>query len=463
MIKILIALLITVLYINVFQLPYAVWTFPLTQNWFTDNGLILFQDVIYHHTPLPLFLLYFLSKIFGNGASMLQISSFLLSTIFGLGVYLVGAQISQKIGKVSFVIFLFTFPAMFNNFNIEEMTAALLTLFSMYFFTHFLKAESVLFLFYAGIFFGLGVMGKQSAVGIVFAFTIVLLWFSVKKKRTTSIKKAFLFLVVGGAVGVSPVLIYYFIHNALGDFLYWNILFNLTIYPQQTQPRAISDGLFYGGWIMLSILPGFILLWKRELKRDVRLKLLLVVLATLFLSPSLLPSFHAYKLLIFYPYAIIIWSSIWMYRRYKILLFFLVLGLITMLLPMKAFYFDYFPQNLFHREYILDYGEDELKVVEWIKKNTDKNEKIMNLGNHYITTLSERLPKNRYVYIFPWLVMPYDTSTKEILSDPPRIVVLDKQVLEDWPVLKEWGFVRFVKASYRKKTSYGTYEIYTAQ
>lgn len=451
------------IYINTFQLPYAVWTFPLTQNWFTDNGLVIFKDIIYHHTPLPLFFLYAMSKIFGNGAIMLQVSSLLLSVVLGIGVYLVGRQISKNTGIVSLVIFLFTFPPMFNNFHIEEIIATIFTLYAVYFSVIFFKTKLPRFLFFTGICVGLGFMAKQIMAGVVPAIGVSLLLNMKNDFNIPLMRKGIVFFLIGISLAITPILFYFFINNALVDFFYWNVTFNLTVYPSQSAPIALGEGLKMSGWLFMSVIGGIVLLRREKLNASIRFICILLILGTIFLSPSLLPSFHSYKILLFYPYPVILWSVLLASRRNLVNTLILLIGFALFFPVAKTFYLDYVPQNIFHNDYILEYGDDELKVVAWIKNNTVKNERIMNLGHHYITTLAERLPKNRYVYIFPWLVMPYEASTKEILSDPPRIVIIDKQVLEDWPVLKEWEYVRFVIANYRKEASYGTYEIYTAK
>lgn len=451
------------MYITIFQLPYAVWTFPLTQNWFTDNGLVIFKDVIYHHTPLTLFFFYAMSKIFGNGAFMLQISSFLLSILLAIGIYLLGKQISKKVGVISLFIFLLTFPPMFNNFNAEEMAASICTLFAVYFSILFFKSKTSLSLFLTGICIGLAFMAKQAAVGIFPAIGIATLLNMKNHPGTPLVRRGIVFFIAGVFLVIIPILFYFFINNALDDFLYWNIIFNLTIYPSQSAPFGLGEGLLMSGWLFLSILGGIVLLLTEKLSYSVRIITIFMILATLLLSPSLLPSFHAYKILLFYPYPIILWSILLISRHSFFNILILLLGF-TLFFPIaKSFYIDYVPQNIFQNNYILEYGDNELKVVEWIKKNTGKNEKIMNLGHHYITTLAKRLPANKYVYIFPWLIMPYNVSTREILASHPRVVIIDEQVLIDWPTLNKWRFINYVKVNYKKIISYGTYEIYTLE
>lgn len=466
--KALLILLPAFAYLKVYLIPYAVWFFALTQNWFSENGLILYRDVIYHHTPLPLFFLFSLAKFLGNTPEMLRFASFILTIFFGYGVYLTGKQISQKTGDTVLPLFFITFLALFDNFNIEEMFASLLSLYTVFFFLKFWQNRSFAWLFLAGFFTALGLMSKQVAIGIVPALMIATWWYLSKnlpadrqgRKLSSFFLKGSSSFLLGFSLAITPFILYYFFNQALADFFYWNFTFNLTAYPQQSTPYALKEGFQIGSWLFLAIIPAA-LLWRRGgLKAEMRFKLLVIILAALFLLPSLLPSFLGYKILAFYPYPLLLWAILWQFRRKKLIIPFLIAGLILFLIPAKPFYLHYFPQNLFQKELIIDYGENELKVVDWLLENTTTKEKIMNLGHHYITTLAQRLPANKYVTFFPWLVMPYDQSTKAILADPPRVVILDNQTILDFPILNQWPFLSHLRSDYQVVATYGTYEIF---
>jgi len=462
--KALLILLPGLAYFSTYLIPYAVWFFALTQNWFSENGLVLFRDVIYHHTPFPLFFLFSLSKFLGNTPEMLRFASFLLTIFFGYGVYLTGKQISQKIGATALGLFSITFLPLFDNFHIEEMFASILSLYAVFFFLKFWQNRSFSWLFLTGFSTALGLMSKQVIIGIVPAFIIATLWYLSKKRESISFfLKGSSFFLLGFSLTITPFILYYFFNQALSDFFYWNVIFNLTTYPQQSIPYGLKEGFQNGSWLFLAIIPAALLWRQEELNIEIRFKLLIITLATVFLLPSLLPSFLSYKILAFYPYPLFLWAILWQFRGKKLIIPFLIAGLILFLIPAKTFYLDYLPQNLFQKELIIDYGQNELKVVDWLLENTTAEEKIMNLGHHYITTLAQRLPANKYVYLFPWLVMPYDKSTQEILADPPRVVILDNQTILDFPSLNQWPFLSHLRSDYQVVAAYETYEIFVSK
>lgn len=448
-------------YFGIFQLPYYVWAFALSQNWFTQNGLILFKDVIYHHTQLPLFVLLGMSQLFGNTADMLRISSFILLIFFGFGIFLFGRKISEKVGLISFAIFLITFFPLFQNFNIEEMMASAFCLYSVYFFFRFWDRLFPLQLLLSGVFAALAIMSKQSVGLIIVVYLLVAgLQFFENRKLKASLIKGSLYFMVGGLLGTLPFFAYYLVTNSLGNFLYWNIIFNFTIYPKQSTPYAFKEGMAAAGWLFVSLTPALYIIFK-EKTRTLKLPLVLLTLSTIFLSTSLLPSFLGYKILPFYPYPLILWAIVLTRFNKSLIKVFVVLGAILLLPILKSFYIDYLPTDAFNKGFIVDYGEDELKVVSWLEENTIYKEPIMNLGNHYVTTLAKRLPQNKYVYLFPWLVSPFDESTREILNDPPHIVIIDWRTFSDFPVLNKWPFISYVKNNYKSVVRYGTYEIFS--
>ncbi|MBI2613569.1 MAG: glycosyltransferase family 39 protein [Candidatus Levybacteria bacterium] len=449
-------------YFGIYQLPYYVWTFALTQNWFTDNGLILFKDIIYHHTQLPLFALFGMSKILGNTPDMMRASSFILLIVFSFGILLLGRKISKKVGNISFAIFLLTFFTLFHNFHIEEMMASLFCIYATFFYLKFWDKLSSWWIFFSGIFVSLGIMSKQSVGLIILVFLLASVWqIRRNKKLVKTTIKGFMYFFLGLLIAATPFFFYYFVNHSLGDFFYWNIIFNFTIYPKQSIPYALKDGMIAAGWLLFSIIPSIYLLFTKLINKELRFPLILLTLCAVFLSTSLLPSFLTYKALPFYPYPLIIWGILLVNIDKRILKIFIVTGLLLLLPAIKSFYVDYLPTDAFNNRFILDYGDSELKIVDWLKKNTIYKEKIMNLGHHYVTTLARRLPQNRYVYLFPWLVSPFDVSTKEILKNPPKTVVVDWRTFDDFPVLHKWQFIDYVKTNYKLVAKYDSYEIFS--
>lgn len=302
------------LFVGIFYLPYAIWSFPLSINWFMQNDYVLFRDIVYHHTPMPLFILNALSHIFGNTYEMLQITSYLLALILGYGIYFTGKTITRKVGISTLFLFVITLFTIGSNFNIEEMLAALFSLYAAFFFLKYRHSKASGFIIACGMFVALGVMSKQTAIGIIPAIGIILLWdtLTLKKNKIKALLKTTVYGLVGVGIVTVPIIIYFATRGALADFWYWNVTYNLFVYPaayaKQAPTPNIIGGLANGMWIILAFVSGVLLMIHKHVSLDVKKQTLLFLIALITLLPALLPSFHVYKLITIYPYALILLS-----------------------------------------------------------------------------------------------------------------------------------------------------------
>src|SRR5581483_2065311 len=450
---------------NIFQLPYAVWELPLTQNWLFSNGLTLYKDVVYPHPPVTLYSIFALSRVFGSTPYLLRYLSFFLAIIFGYGVFLVGKQISEKVGQTSLVIFIITFFALLSDFNFEEMFAAIFTIYSTVFFLKFLKRQRLRDVFLCGLLVGLALLSKQGVIGIILAYVITLSFYLFRNKKKVKDFKSFVFKTcVDFACGVLlpalPFIVYFYLKSGFADFFYWNVIFNVTIYPAQSTPYALKDGLVLGAWLFLSLVPGLLLLFEKRKKEEQLLPILLMLCSVIFLIPVLLPSYLIFKIIALYPYAIILWALAWNDRKIRFIPFLLLVGSILVFFTvLKPYYLEYLPSNLFQNQFTYDTTNDDLQVANWLQTNTKPEQKIMNLGNHYIYTLSKRLPQNKYVYVLPWLVSPFDKTSQDIIKNPPKIVIVNRNMVKDDPAYLNWEWLSFLNSHYAVLQKFGDYEI----
>lgn len=106
-------------------------------------------------------------------------------------------------------------------------------------------------------------------------------------------------------------------------------------------------------------------------------------------------------------------------------------------------------------QYLVSYGKEEFEVSKWINENTESNEKIINYGSEMIYLFADRLPKNKYVEPFPYLLQPYDVSTKIFTDNPPLVVVYDKSLPADHRGLDKWPFLTYLNQGYEVVGTYG--------
>lgn len=455
------------LFTGIFFLPYAIWSFPLSINWFFENGLLMYRDIIYHHPPLPLFILLGASKILGNTEWMLRIVSYFLALGFCYSVYFLARRIQRNVAVVALFLLVVTFFPIASNFNLEEMLASLFSVLAAAFFFHYRKTRTLTFLITSGACVGAAVMSKQIAVGTIPAMMVVLLYDQWKNKPRVilyNLIKSTLFLVGGIFLIVIPCILYFYLRNGLSDFFYWNIIYNLTVYPKayaQYSPVADwTEAMKNGLWILLAVVSGIILFFKKKNQVEMRKKLMFLLVATSSFLPALLPSFHTYKFLSMYPYPLLLLALAVVHLTYIKRYMFIVVALAFFIVPLKVFYVDFFLPFFPTSEFIREYGEDAENVMKWLTNNTYNKERVVNLGHHYITTKTRLLPHNKYMAPFPWLLLPFDQSSDDIMADPPRIVIVDNAHIEQFPILNTWPFLQYVKKHYKHTAAFGTYEIF---
>lgn len=454
-----------------FYTPYGFNASAITENWFIENGIIIYKDFVLHHTPLLRFILYGFSKVFGNNAHTLRLYSFVVAEIMAVLVYLSSKRISKKSASFSMLLFgILMFP-LFNNFHLEEATVAVLLLASIYFTFRYIDMRKKTAVFMVGVFLASSVMVKQNAVFASIPLVLVVLLDGLRRK--TGIKKiigSFVSLSLGILVVVLPIIYYFYANNALYDFFYYNVIFNLTIYKEHATAYALTGGIQRAWPLVLAFFPLGYIIWQKRENTQFFLKAVLLFLLIPLLLPALLPSFLPVRLLPLFGSSVLAWgvvaeeSFVEKSLRNKFAHFLLPLSLAIFVLGELNFlgsYYTYnFPINFPNNSLLYDYGQDEKDVVEWLKENTEKGTKVMNMAHHPISFLSGRLPANKYIYLLPWLVMPYEESTREISDSPPRLVIRDLATERDWPDLENWGFLTYLEENYEIRQTFNDHVIY---
>ena len=266
------------------------------------------------------------------------------------------------------------------------------------------------------------------------------------------VKKLSLY-VVGVGIPILIVLFYFHTKGAVHDFFYYTIY--VVLGPYRNSEVIQGDGL----WILfgfLSILFPFLVFWKKNTYSfSVSF---LVFLFAIALFPSLLPSFLSYRAYTIFPFiSIIAGSNIAMlFRRNSISIQVKLIILVSFVL------FSFFTYRFFDsyisgirdgeiaaNQLLKSYGKTEYEIVDWIKTNTNANEKIINYGSEMIYLLSNRLPKNKYVDPFPYILKPYESSLRVFTQNPPIIVVYDESLPNDHPGLSEWTVLAFFNTKYK--------------
>jgi hypothetical protein len=322
-----------------------------------------------------------------------------------------------------------------------------------------------------GIFLASSIMIKQTVSLVTIPIILIVLLDGLTRK--IGIKKiisALIYLSLGVLFVALPIIYYFYLNGALYDFFYYNIIFNLTIYGKTATAYALSNGIRVGWPLVLVLFPLGYVIWQKRNDLQYILKAVFLFLFIIFLLPALLPSFLSVRLLPLFGGSVLAWGIIAeevLNKKNvgnKLTFFILLLSLLIFILGelkfLSYYYTSLFPNNFPNNSLLYDYGQDEKDVAEWLKKNTEEGTRIMNSGHHIIYFLSGRLPQNKYAYITPWPITPYEKSTGEILVNPPQVVVRNLATERDFPDLKYWGFFTYLEENYEIRQTFNDYVIY---
>ena len=435
--------------LNIFFLPFQPWTTGIVRPWFMLNGYLPYRDFGWMRTPLDLFLLSFWYRLFGVSGQAYQFFVFTLITIITLILFL-----TKK--AFSFIFYLLLLFPLFLNIEAGEIFIGLFSLLFFVLMSRYFQNKKPSWLFASGLIAGLALVTKQNSALIILAGLLALGLDAYLKKKTLS-----RFLNKAGLYFFAVILpfgffsLYFMSQGAFGNFIEETVIFVLTKYSKA--PVAHGEG----GWIVagyLSLLIPFILFWKKTGFSTQSATLLILLILALFVS--LLPSFLSYRAFTAFPLvAIVAGTNIALFLKNKtsrliiIISFFFFLGFISRFL---GYHFPFVKDNGFHfQQYTLDYDETEYKIADWLRKNTQKEEKIINYGNAIIYLFANRLPKNKYIDPFPYGLQPYEKTSQVFFDNLPRIVVYDESLPEDHPGIEEWPFIKFMKENYRQAARFG--------
>lgn len=452
--------------LNVYFLPFFAWTTGVVLSWMMLHGLVPYRDLVWNRTPLDLFFLAGWSHFFGSSQESYQSFIYLLFLAIAALVFILSYRISPKIQIPTFIFFIiFLFP-LFQNTEIGEVLIGffpLLLLATMY---KYLGKKEMRILFLAGIISAVSIITKQTSGGIVVASIGILFFDSYIKKSLALLLKS-LTSYVSGILLPAIIFIAYLIYNkTFADFV-WGVITLTTTYVASPVPPGFSLG--EGLWIeaaYFALLVPFILYWKQT-KLSIQ-KVIFLALLIVSLFPTIMPSLLSYRAFPGYPLAALVAGfDIFLLMSKKATVIqksVISISLIIFVILTSRFIEPYISsirnEGFHYKNYIVDYGESDYQVADWIKKNTKRDEKIMTSTSWIVYLLSNRMPKNKYMSFEPLLLLPYNESSNVFISDPPRVFVLANDVLETRPDLKKWPFFSYLKTHYKSVATYGPNEIF---
>lgn len=406
----------------------------------TNIGLKPYMQILDQHFPGLLFLPINFNNLGMSTPEIARIWSIVLVVInqillFIVGKKLLGSPARALLVNVLYLIwqpFLEGWVLWIDNF---------LPLFLLPAFYFFLEKR----IFLTGLFLGIAVVSKQTVLPLSGFVFIYLLW------RTKSLKVSITYLV-GLLIPVILTLIYLISIGVLGDFWYWTIVFNLTIFS-----KFGTKGPPIIGFVTRALLIFGSAFFVFLLSRKKHVPILLI-----FLAGSLVGIFDRADFVHFQPalpFAILATTTIF-FDFFKDIKF-------------KAFTSAYILIALwwlviFYKGHLGDYvyfGDSQTKkIAVELRKLTSPNEKIFVFGavpSLYQMT-DTRPAGDIFVFQFPWfLQIAQDRVLEGIKRDRPKIIVSDREGLIEGVKISDFAkdIDQYINQNYQTIDSIGEIKI----
>jgi len=448
---------------NHFFVPFQVGSELMHRPWLVVNGEIPYRDFEWIRNPLDIFLIASVFKLFGVYDLSLRLLVFVLYLVISLTVFFSIWRKSLVLAATAFYVYVVLLFPLFINTQIGEALVGLFVFLSFTTFWKYIDTKKERYIFLAGIFSGLSLVTKQTSIGVLFAIIFTFIVFYI---RRGFVKKLILYSL-GVVVPYFFLILYLIYHNALNDYFYYAIYFNLFIYRELAGRWGFNEGMKMLLLYASSIIP-FAFITTPIITRQIKF---LLIMMTIAMIPTLLPSFWSYRLSSALPLVSLISAVVFLFifnaikkNKKSHLVAFSVLSLFIFITFFSYFWKQYasFIKNygVSYMPYIYDQTQQDVDTAKWLLKNTPSDVKIFNTASNTIMRLANRRHHNKYIDGLPWVYYPYDQTFKEITKVPPEVVVWDSNLTTNWPELREWKFVPYLHQNYTLKKSIKEIEIY---
>lgn len=301
------------------------------------SGKVYYLDLFDQKGPL-LFFYHTIAAIISSksfiGVFIIEIISFTFFLYYAyqlLTMFVKDITAIYTLPIISFLIL--TLPAFSHGDSAEEFCLPFL-MFSIYSLIQFLKEKknypSYKMILINGIVAGLVLSIKYTMLGFWFAFMMCLFFYMLKRKE---IKRAFtscLFFLFGMFIPLIPWIIYFIYHNALDDFIFSYVTFNIKYYPSKfpliiSLINVISKPLRFFATNLGIGFPfffGILILWFDDLFLNTKEQKIIIITTFIFLALGIFFTGESYRYyyLILTPFSLfgIIVLAKWIEDKYQI-------------------------------------------------------------------------------------------------------------------------------------------------
>lgn len=372
----------------------------------TNHGLTPYKQILDQHFPGLLFLPVNFDNLGMNDAQTARLWLYGIVAITHLLLFLISKKIlGEKRALLVNFLYLIWQP-FFEGWVLWIDNFLPLFLLSAFYFLY--KKNFIL----SGLLIGLAVVIKQTIIPLSILLFLYVLWSEKKIQKPAE-------YLLGLSFPIILMILYFIWMGNFVDFIYWTVIFNLTVYAQSGTQIPTSIG-FISRVLMVYVasLLGFFY-------QDKRLKIILL----LFLVGSLIGAFDRANFVHFQPslpFAVILTTlGAYSITKRKIGLIFISLYLIVATWWQNIFYKGHISNKVFF------FDEDTYALSSKIRQYAGKGEKIFVYGGApHLYQMSQTLPAgNLFVFQFPWfLSVAEERILQGLEKDKPSIIIADRNV-----------------------------------
>jgi len=371
-----ILLLIGIHLLLLMNLRFTAWPEMVSFPFLSNNGYILYKDMIHAYPPVLTIILGVMYKIFGYKLIVLKIITWLIIILNDVLI----VKITQKISGsslwslISLIFYVFTQPFLEGNMLWYDLAIVPAILFA---FLSILNRKY----FIAGFFFAVAALAKQNAA----LFLIFSIFYVLYRER--SIKKLAVFLI-GPLLLIATFITKLIADSSLMDFLNWTL-----IYPAKywtNFPGYVQMGLSHRQLLIFIALclPAFFVFLRR--------KHLLLILYFMLSCVLIYPRFSFFHFQAGIAFSAILFGIFINKSKTKLMLItplFICLFVVASFPVLKT---DWQKESRF-------WGSEEIKTAKLINNSTKDGDLLYFFGPHSaIYVFANRLPPKPWVDNYSW-------------------------------------------------------------
>ncbi len=403
-------------------------------GYFMNHGLMPYKDLFDHKGPI-IYLINYFGQFISNGIWLFEIAFMFITILF---LYKSARIYCNKIySLIATIVVSSVIPFYFSGGNLTEEYALPFITVSLFIFLDYFKNEkiNIIRLIICGMCFGCVFLLRVNMISLWFVFSLSVLVKCIKEKKYNDILKFIIWFLLGALIISIPIIIWLYINGAFTDFIKDYFMFNFTYSGYAMTYQKIESIIFFMNKYLILIAFIIILYLVYKKKDFLNITYLICFIVTLlFISMSGRDYLH-YGLvivpLLIYPISIL-FKMIKNKNNDNLLLvplFLLCFIALPSWINTSLNSFRIYNNYVFEE---LTYKEDPVYLVsKYIKKNTNKNDKITVFGGkNNIYIISKRMPASKYTYQGP-LIEVNSKIEEYYLSDLennlPKMFVVTKE------------------------------------